>query len=70
MSEYIRGPIPPHLWDEFIGFMGAADNDDLPDGAWFAVLEDSAQTFMGIHKLRGCNNSAAFQYLNANNTEN
>lgn len=39
------------------------DHEDLPDGAWFAMLEEAAQQFMDDHKLRGCNNSAVHQYL-------
>ena len=31
--------------DTLIGFMSAYDNDDLPDGAWQAMLEDGAKAF-------------------------
>lgn len=59
-----NNPIPVRLRAEFVGFMAAHDMDELPDGAWFAVLEDAAQTFIDQHKLRhACNNSAAHQYL-------
>lgn len=44
--------------------MDAHDFDDLPDGAWFAVLEDAAQQFIDTNRLgKACNNSAAHQYL-------
>lgn len=56
-------PIPERLKDEFVGYMEAFDIDDLPDGAWFAVLEEGAWKFMKSHKLKGCENTAAHQYL-------
>ena len=59
----VKGPIPDFKLQEFIEWMRLHDHEDLPDGAWFAVLEDSAQQFMDDHKLKGCNNSAAHQYL-------
>lgn len=30
------------MGDDFIAFMNAYDNDDLPDGAWWQMLEDGA----------------------------
>lgn len=58
-----RKPIPQKLRDEFIGYVSAYDDDDLPDGAWFAIIEDQCREFMFIHKLRGDANDAAFQLL-------
>ena len=58
-------PIPPALRQEFMAHMEAHDFDDMPDGAWFATLENAAQQFMDSHKLKGCNNTAAHQYLSA-----
>ena len=58
-----NNPIPKRLLADFMGYMAAAENDDLPDGAWFAVLEGAAEDFMGTHRLRGCPNSATHQYL-------
>lgn len=44
--------------------MEAHDWDDLPDGAWFANLEDAAERFCKNYKLHfACRNSAAHQYL-------
>lgn len=33
--------IPARLRDEFLAAMDAANNDYLPDGAWFSVLENT-----------------------------
>ena len=59
----VKGPIPEYKLQEFVEWMRLHDHEDLPDGAWFAVLEESAQQFMDMHNIRGCNNSAAHQYL-------
>ena len=56
-------PIPDHLHHEFVGYMAAMDNDELPDGAWWCVLEDTATSFMKEHNLKGCTNTATHQYL-------
>ena len=56
-------PIPKQLIPAFTAHMDAHNFDDLPDGAWFAVLEDAAQQFLDANKLRGCNNDATHQYL-------
>lgn len=59
-----NNPIPTRLREKFIGAMQEADNDDLPDGAWFAVLEDAAQRFIDKHRLQFAdNNTAVHQYL-------
>ena len=44
-------PIPERLLPEFLALLDAADNDDLPDGAWWAVLEEAAAKFLVDHKL-------------------
>lgn len=59
----VKGPIPDYKLQEFIEWMRLHDHEDLSDGAWFAVLEEAAQQFMAMHKLKGCNNRAALQYL-------
>lgn len=43
---------PEDLKDEFMGFMSANDHDDLPDGAWFHLLEQAAEEFIKKHKLK------------------
>jgi hypothetical protein len=58
------GPIPAHLKDEFIGYLHHSYNDDdAPDGAWFAALKDDALEFMLEHKLSGDENDAVHQFL-------
>ena len=56
-------PIPKRLRDEFVAFMEAHDDNDLPDGAWFARLEEGACEFLETHNLRGDQNDAVHQYL-------
>jgi len=58
-------PIPKCLHHEFVGYVAVVDNDDLPDGAWFAVIEDACQHFMDDHGMNGWadRNDAAHQYL-------
>lgn len=57
-------PIPVRLRDEFFAFMDSRDQDDLPDGAWFAVLEESAEEFCKKHRLKWADrNDAAHQYI-------
>lgn len=65
----MNGPIPQRLHDEFLVFMDEADQDDLPDGAWFAFLEEAAAEFMEQHGLRGCPNSATHQWVQARSVE-
>jgi hypothetical protein len=43
--------------------MNAADDDNMPTGAWFQMLEDAAHEFMRMHKLHGDANDAAHQYI-------
>lgn len=62
----MSNPIPAGLRQQFMAFMEVHDHDDLPDGAWFATLEQAAQQFMddhGLNKRWMCNNDAAHQYL-------
>ena len=62
----LNNPIPVRLRPKFFAHMAAHDNDDLPDGAWFANLEAAAEQFMKQHKLNGRwqdPNSAAHQYI-------
>jgi len=62
-------PIPSRLLPEFLTALDAADDDDAPDGAWWQMLEDTAAEFMRKHKLRGCENSATFQWVAARFTK-
>jgi hypothetical protein len=63
-SKHTPGPIPARLHEEFKGWMSIVyDDDDLPGGAWFALLEEHAGEFMRTHKLRGDTNDAAHQAL-------
>lgn len=58
--------IPTRLQAEFMGWMDAHNDDDMPDGAWFATLEQAGQEFMEKHGLiRGTldGNDAAHFYL-------
>jgi hypothetical protein len=43
--------------------MDAHDHDELPDGAWFAILETAAESFMEANKIRGDKNDAVHQWL-------
>lgn len=59
-----KNPIPVRLRAKFKAHMEAHDHEDLPDGAWFAVLEEGAQSFIDKFNLKfACNNCAAHQYL-------
>ena len=52
------------LQDELMGWMEAHDNDDLPDGAWFCMLEQAAEAFIKQHKLKGFHeNDLAHLYI-------
>lgn len=56
--------IPKRLVDEFVGYMSVFDDDDMPDGAWFAYLELGGEQFIQKHKLQHCDgNDAAHQYI-------
>lgn len=56
-------PIPKFMFAEFCAALDAADDDDLPDGAWWQMLEDTAAQFMKTHNLRGCPNSATHRWV-------
>lgn len=61
-----RNVIPMRLRERFKAHMAAHDNDDLPDGAWWAVLEEAAQKFLDTHRINKPwqdANSAAHQYI-------
>lgn len=59
-----RHPIPKNLYIAFMAHCdGVYSDDSLPDGAWFAMLEEQAKAFMGEYKLTGCENSAVHQLL-------
>ena len=45
-------PIPQEHRDAFVAHMEAHDFDDLPDGAWFAVLVDAAREFMTYNSIK------------------
>ena len=56
--------LPKELQDEFMGWMEVYDHDDLPDGAWFATLEQAAEFFIGKHQLKGLHeNDLAHFYI-------
>lgn len=61
--NYTKGPIPQAKFAAFIAYMDAADNDDLPDGAWFAVMEETAADWMRRNRIKGCENSATHQWV-------
>ena len=67
-AKYTPGPIPKDQWDAFVDCMDAADNDDLPDGAWFCVLEERAEKFLRDNRLRGCANDATHQWVRSKAT--
>lgn len=56
--------IPKRLMNEFCAHMHANDMPDMPEGAWFSMLEEAADRFMTENNLRGCRNDATHQYLN------
>lgn len=67
-----NNPIPVKLREKFVSHMAAHDDDDAPDGAWFARLEDAADQFMHRHGLTQpwhCRNSAAHQYVRLTQTK-
>jgi len=65
-SLYINSSVkvPSKLKDEFVGWMEAFNMDDLPDGAWFAVLEEGAEKFGKKFNLKNLDtNDAVIQFL-------
>ena len=64
--------IPSKRRDEFIGWMDAYNNmaEGMPDGAWFATLEDVAQEFMTKYNIHwGDGNDGAHYYLELKSKE-
>lgn len=50
--------------DDLLAMMIPYDKDDLPDGAWFHLLEESAEEFIKSRKLKGWDaNSLVHHYL-------
>lgn len=59
-------PIPKRLEAEFLAALDAAENDDLPDGAWLAVLGDAAKSFIEQHSILGADpHDAVLQWVRA-----
>ncbi len=57
-------PISKDHLDDFMAHMNTHDFDELPDGAWFGILEEAAEQFMGERKIRrGSSNDAVHQYM-------
>jgi hypothetical protein len=53
-----------HDMNELDGRLGwIYDSDDIPDGAWFAMMEDEAQNFLDEKKSKDCNNTLVHTYL-------
>ena len=64
-AKHTPGPVPASKFDAFTSCMEAANHDDLPDGAWFAVLEETAAQFMKENRIRGDANDATHQWIQA-----
>jgi hypothetical protein len=47
-----NNPIPIRLRVQFKSAMDSMNMDDMPDGAWFQILEDTAESFIDKHKLK------------------
>ena len=58
-----ENPIPEHLHIEFVAYVEMADDDHLPDGAWWAVLESTCQMFLEQYGIKGDPFEATHQYL-------
>ena len=58
--------IPKRLQDEFIGWMDAGNDvaEEMPDGAWFSILENFATDFCKKHKLKLDENDMVHWWLN------
>lgn len=64
------GKIPVRLRDEFVAAMDAADDDNLPDGAWFQKLEETAKRFIRRKKLQFIHaNDAVHQWVKIKKAE-
>lgn len=53
------------LHDALLASLEAADNDDLPDGAWWQVLEDAVTFFNEAHSTNFDPNDTVHKYLGA-----
>ena len=62
MKNYLHN-IPKKFHNEFVLWMAANDMEDLPDGAWWAMLEEAAEEFMKNRQIKGCSNDAVHLYL-------
>lgn len=52
--------------DSLVGFLEAFDEEDLPDGAWFARLEEGGRAFIKEFKLKNIDeNDLVHEYLQA-----
>lgn len=59
-------PIPKQLETEFLAVLDAANNDDLPDGAWLAVLGEAAEGFIKQRRILGADaHDAVLQWVQA-----
>jgi hypothetical protein len=54
--------IPDGLLAEFMAVMQANDDDDAPDGAWWARLHETAEKFMKDNGIKGDAGDAIIQY--------
>ena len=52
---------------ELVGFLSAFDDDSLPDGAWWAKLEEGARAFIEEYGIEDKDeNDLVHEYLQAN----
>lgn len=67
----MSGPIPKERWNEFLGYMSVAAQrfEDLPDGAWFAAMEEDVKWFMEHYGIAGDPHDGLLQYCEANAEE-
>lgn len=63
-------PIPARLFEDFCAALDAVNDDDLPDGAWWQMLEDAADEFMRKHRIGGCRNAATHRWVAARGRRN
>jgi hypothetical protein len=56
--------------EDLTEFLYAFDIDDLPDGAWWAVLEEGAEAFIRERKLKSIDAiDLVHEYLEAQNDQ-
>lgn len=58
-----ENPIPEKHHIEFVAFVEPMDDESLPDGAWWAVLEETCGMFMEEYSIEGDPFEAVHQYL-------